>query len=270
MYEQNLMIPRTLNGNYQSMQVRNMMQNPYLPIINTRQQQMVDQQYRHVQNSMNYISNRAYRSLKYQSKNNNFPLYDPGMYNLINSFPQNMLNYRPIRYFFQRPVYVDLPQTIVYKTIDNVVTYTPKNKAIKTYAIPVQYQDLIRNGEILNQASAKVIEPREVQNQLRDIEQQKNDLINRKEMEYQNVGEKLKRGKYNAKAKIRKLVRNITMFRFYKIYMKFSQSLKLLKSNEDIIVNNAKFCLDEITAFIVDLLRTHLEDYCSKSLKKKT
>ena len=271
MYEQSQFIPQGLNNIKQ--QARNLINNPYLPIINTRQQIMEEEKYKHLQKSLNYINNRAQRSLKFISQNNNFPMYDPGIFHLANQFPQNMLNFRPIRYFFQRPVYVDssqpeVRQIIAERNTDRFVSETI-DKAKKAYAIPLKYEDLIKNGEVLNQALAKVIDPKEVQEQLQKIENQKQNLFNKKEKEV-NLGKQrtLKR-RVGTKERIKKLSKTMKMYCFFKIYIKFSLSLKYIKKNEDNIMKNAKASLHEITSFIVSIIKIHLEDYFSVNLRKK-
>ena len=75
MYERSQFIPQGLSQNL-NLHARNLIDNPYLPIINTRNQILAEEQYKHANNSLNYINNRAQRSMKFISKNNNFYLYD--------------------------------------------------------------------------------------------------------------------------------------------------------------------------------------------------
>lgn len=272
MYERSQFIPQGLSQNL-NLHARNLIDNPYLPIINTRNQIMAEEQYKHANNSLNYINNRAQRSMKFISKNNNFPMYDQGIFQLANHFPQNMLNFRPIRYFFQRPVYVDTSQPEVRQMIaerktDRFVAETV-DKANKAYAIPLKYEDLIKNGEVLNQALAKVIDPKEVQDQLLNIDKQKHERMLKRENEVHIGKERVLKRRDATKARIKKLSKNVKMFCFYKIYIKFSMSLKYIRTNEDKISQSAKANLDEITTFVVQLLKTHLEDYFIKNLWKK-
>ena len=273
MYDGSYSIPQGLHK-IQYQQARNIYSNPYLPIINTRQQILEEEQYKHVQNSLNYINNRAQRSLKFISRHNNFPMYDPGMYNLVHHFPQNLFNYRPIRYFFQRPVYYDtsqpeVRQIVAERNADDFVAQT-MNKATKGYAIPLKYEDLIKNGEVLNQALAKVIDPQEVNNQLKDIERHKNELIIRKENELYGLKDKVNKKRMAAGERIKKLSKKIRMYMFFRVYIKFSLSLKYIKSNEETIIQTAKNSLDELTRFAVSLLKNkNLLSFLSKSLRNK-
>lgn len=273
MYDGSYNIPQGIHRN-QFQQARNIINNPYLPIINTRRQILEEEQYKHVQNSLNYINNRAQRSLKFISRHNNIPMYDPGMYKLVNNFPQNLFNYRPIRYFFQRPVYYDtshpeVRRIVAERNTDDFVAQT-MNKATKGYAIPLKYEDLIKNGEVLNQALAKVIDPQDVKDQLIEIERQKNELIMRKENELYGLKDKVNKKRMAAGENIKKLSKKIRMYMFYRIYFKFSLSMKYIKSNEETITQNAKSSLDEIIKFAVSLLKNkNLLDFLSKSLRNK-
>jgi hypothetical protein len=201
-------------------------------------------------------------------------MYDPGMYNLVNCFPQNLFNYRPIRYFFQRPVYIDtsqpeVRQIVAQRKTDEFVSQTI-DKAAKAYAIPLKYEDLIKNGEVLNQALAKVIDPKDVKDQLREIEKQKNDLIKKKENELYGLKDKVNKKRMDASVRIKKLSKKMKMFRFYRIYIKFALSLKYIKSNEEIIIQNTKNSLDELTNFAVRLFKNkNIIDFFSQTLKKK-
>ena len=273
MYDGSYSIPQGISKK-QYIQVRNVYSNPYLPIINTRQNILEEEQFKHVQNSLNYINNRAQRSLKFISRHQNFPMYDPGMYNLVNQFPQNLLNYRPIRYFFQRPVYYDtsrpeVRRIVAQRNTDNFVAETI-NKANKPYAIPLKYEDIIKNGEVLNQALAKLIDPKDVEEKLKEIERQKDDLIKRKENELYGLKDKVNKKRIAAGERIKKLSKKIRMYMFFRVYIKFSLSLKYIKSNEEIIIQNTKKYLDELTNFAVSLFKNkNLLEFLSKSLRNK-
>ncbi len=70
--------------------------------------------------------------------------------------------------------------------------------------------------------------------------------------------------------RIKKLSKKIRMYMFFRVYIKFSLSLKYIKSNEETIIQNAKSSLDELTKFAVSLFKNkNLLDFLSKSLRNK-
>ena len=72
--------------------------------INPSMAYMRDQQ---MEKAYGFINNRLVRSINETHPFQNYPLYTRDMTNFCYNYPNSLFYYRPIRYFYQRPVQLD-------------------------------------------------------------------------------------------------------------------------------------------------------------------
>ena len=130
------------------------------PQLNPSLSYMRDQQ---MQRAYNFVNDRLSRSVN-TNPFQNYPLYNQDMANFYNNYPQSLFYYRPIRYFYQRPVQLDADNCFPHqkkiinqlKERDNRIRGMLDKKPIK-YGIPKKMDDVIKSAEVVHYPKASLV-----------------------------------------------------------------------------------------------------------------
>ena len=83
------------------------------PQLNPSLAYMRDQQ---MERAYGFVNNRLTKSIN-TNPFQNYPLYPRDIPNFYNNYPQSLFYYRPIRYFYQRPVQLDADNCFPHQKI---------------------------------------------------------------------------------------------------------------------------------------------------------
>lgn len=155
-----------------------------LPQIRNKYRDVEDEKLKLVNNTLNFVQKRSKRALNSSGPFTNYPMYNPDISNFLNNYPHSLMHYRPIRYFFQRPVQLDEHTHFPHQKssiIDNRAQYNTaieiNRNLAKKYAKPLKYKDLINNAQELELPMAKVISAGEVNNKIEELNKVKDELF---------------------------------------------------------------------------------------------
>lgn len=155
-----------------------------LPMINNKFRDIEDQKLNLVNETLNFVQKKAKRSMNSRGPFNNYPLYNPDITNFLNNYPHSLMHYRPIRYFYQRPVQLDeninfphQKQSIVQNRVEYQNAKEISKNMSKKWAKPLKYSDLINQAEELELPMAKVITSEEVNTKIDELNKAKEELF---------------------------------------------------------------------------------------------
>jgi hypothetical protein len=236
----------------------------FLPIINSKFRDIEQEKEKIVQNTLQFIHDRTKRSLKFQSPFANYPLYPQDQRHFLNNYPQSLNHYRPIRYFYQRPVQMDEKHCFPHQKeflreqrLKNNVAEAI-NSTAKKYAKPLKFEDLIREGDEVNYPLAKIISGDEVrakQNELRlmneKLDPERPKKIRERNKKFWNVLRKLR-----------------YMQKFWKVCKEYTQAAVSLKKNKQILEQGMKADMFELINFVFNVIRS-IEEYAIENFTEK-
>ena len=130
------------------------------PPLNPNLAYMRDQQ---MERAYGFVNDRLSRSIN-TNPFQNYPLYSQDMANFYNNYPQSLFYYRPIRYFYQRPVQLDADNCFPHqkkiinqlKERDNRIRGMLDKKPVK-YGIPKKMDDVIKSAEVVHYPKASLV-----------------------------------------------------------------------------------------------------------------
>lgn len=169
-----------------------------LPMIRNKYRDVEDEKLNLVNETLNFVQNKSKRALKGRSPFTNFPLYNPDIVNFLNNYPHSLMHYRPIRYFFQRPVQLDehmcfphQKQEILKNRAEYETAKEVKKNMPKRWGKELKWRDMVNQAEELELPMAKVITANEVNNKIEELNRIKNELFKldpqrRKELRQKN------------------------------------------------------------------------------------
>jgi hypothetical protein len=221
-----------------------------------------------MQKAYGFVNDRLYRSINETHPFQNYPLYTKDMANFCYNYPQSLFYYRPIRYFYQRPVQLDanncFPQQKQIldqlKERDNKIRGMLDKKPVK-YGIPKKMDDVIKAGEIVHYPKASLISTVD---------------LKKKEKEYENLKKKLeslgpegmrKRRKRNRELK--NVMRRIVLFNDFLLSERaFGKAATNLRRDYFTHIQAAKANVSEIKNFMLRLLK-NIENFCVQFFSEK-
>ena len=234
------------------------------PQLNPSLSYMRDQQ---MQRAYNFVNDRLSRSVN-TNPFQNYPLYNQDMANFYNNYPQSLFYYRPIRYFYQRPVQLDADNCFPHqkkiinqlKERDNRIRGMLDKKPIK-YGIPKKMDDVIKSAEVVHYPKASLVSTVD---------------LKKKEKEYAELKKKLeklgpeglrKRRKRNRELK--NLMRRIVLFNDFILHERaFGKSATTLRKEHFTHIQAAKANINEIKNFMLRLLH-NIENFCVQFFAEK-
>ena len=239
---------------------------PYIyPQMNPQIQQEHNNQ---IEKTLGYVQNRLIRSISANNPFVNYPLYPNDVGNFCYNYPNSLFYYRPIRYFFQRPVQLDEDNCFPHqkKVLDQLVSRDNKirsmleNKTVK-YGIPKKIEDVLKNGEIVHYPTSTVVSAAD----LKKKQEEYNKLVEKIE----KLGPEGQRRIRKRNNEIRNIMKKIVFFNDFCLDLRsFSIASKNLKKNNFTYVQATKANINEIKNFILRIL-SNLESFCVKFLGEK-
>ena len=230
--------------------------------------QLISEQNNQIEKSLGFVQNRLIRSISANNPFVNYPLYPNDMSNFCFNYPNSLFYYRPIRYFFQRPVQLDGDNCFPHqkKVLDQLVSRDNKirsmleNKNVK-YGIPKKMEDILKNGEIVHYPTSTVVSAAD---------------LKKKQEEYNKLMEKIEKLGPDGQRKIRRrnneirnIMRKIVFFNDFCLDLRANaKAIENLKKNEFTYVQATKASILEIKEFILRILG-NVEDFCVKYLGEK-
>ena len=147
------------------------------PQLNPSLAYMRDQQ---MQKAYGFVNDRLARSINETHPFQNYPLYTKDMANFCYNYPNSLFYYRPIRYFYQRPVQLDANNCFPHqkkiidqlKERDNKIRGMLDKKPVK-YGIPKKMDDVIKAGEIVHYPKASLISTVDLKKKEKEYEELK-------------------------------------------------------------------------------------------------
>ena len=216
-----------------------------------------------LQKSLGFIHNRLVRSISASNPIYNYPLYSADMANFCFNYPQSLFYYRPMRYFFQRPVQLDYENAFPHQKMvidqlkerDDKIRNMLEKKSVK-YGIPKKMEEILKNGEIVHLPTATVVSAAD---------------LKKKQEEYNKLQEQVHKlspeGQREVKLKNKKLrdaIRKIVYFNDFILDMKtFAKASQEIKENEFVLIQATKANINELKNFVVKMLK-NIENFCVK------
>ena len=234
------------------------------PQLNPSLSYMRDQQ---MERAYNFVNDRLSRSIN-TNPFQNYPLYNQDMANFYNNYPQSLFYYRPIRYFYQRPVQLDADNCFPHqkkiinqlKERDNRIRGMLDKKPVK-YGIPKKMDDVIKSAEVVHYPKASLVSTVD---------------LKKKEKEYAELKKKLeklgpeglrKRRKRNRELK--NVMRRIVLFNDFLLHERaFGKSATNLRKEHFTHIQAAKANINEIKNFMLRLLH-NIENFCVQFFAEK-
>ena len=226
---------------------------------------MRDQQ---MEKAYGFVNNRLARSINETHPFQNYPLYTKDMANFCYNYPQSLFYYRPIRYFYQRPVQLDanncFPQQkkIIdqLKERDNKIRGMLDKKPVK-YGIPKRMDDVIKSGEVVHYPKASLISTVDLKKKEKEYEDLKKKL--------DKLGPEGMRKKRARNRQLKNVMRRIVMFNDFLLNERaFGKAATRLRRDHFTHIQAAKANLNEIKNFMLRLL-TNIENFCVQFFGEK-
>ena len=234
------------------------------PQLNPSLAYMRDQQ---MERAYGFVNDRLSRSIN-TNPFQNYPLYPQDISNFYNNYPQSLFYYRPIRYFYQRPVQLDADNCFPHqkkiinqlKERDNRIRGMLDKKPVK-YGIPKKMDDVIKSAEVVHYPKASLVSTVD---------------LKKKEKEYAELKKKLeklgpeglrKRRKRNRELK--NIMRRVVLFNDFVIMEKdFAKAATNLRRDHFTYIQAAKANINEIKNFMLRLLH-NIENFCVQFFAEK-
>lgn len=231
----------------------------YLPIIKNKINEIKNEKERVLQDTHQIIQDRISRN---QILNNYNYLYNNRLYGNNNEFyymhPPNMPYYRPIKYFYQRPVKLTPDNAFVEQrphikqTIINNHKVTEVNSKAK-WGKPLRMDDLIKPADEVHKPLAHLISSEEVKKRQEEV-----DALQKK-IEHIDPENKRK-AKQNNKKYWKFIDKFKLILKFFRAAKEFSHYSKTLKKNKDYISQANRADFSDLTQFIVTKLK-NIEEF---------
>jgi len=245
----------------------------YLPVINNlnRYKDIEKENQNNMQNQLNFLHDRSLRAIRQNNPFDNVPLYNPDIPNFLQNYPQNLPNYRPIRYFFQQPL--NIQPKFAYQHNMGIPMEKGKDGVIKDinkvsnkqYAKPLKVDDMVKKSNELKHPKAS-IESKEVSKKEAEKKQKENNevLIKAHQLRYKRLKEKTK----EYWKTLRKLV---IIMNFYHIYKRFIKNKKIHTNQSEVLDKTVRYHALELLNFTVAAMKGQIEQnikiYLTERLK---
>jgi len=232
-------------------------QDMYLPVINGNRVQDIERENKkNVQRSLNVLHDKSVRAIRQNNPWDNVPLYNPDVSNFLQNYPANLPYYRPIRYFYQKPVQVQpkfaYPHNVGLpregETRDGVIKEL--NKVItKKYAKPIRMDEIIKMGNELHFPTSTIISKENLQKQLKENE----DILLKA---HQLKSRRLKEKTTEYWKRLRKW---IILINFWHILRRFVQNKLLFKSQAETLDKTVRYHALELLNYLVSSMKGQVE-----------
>jgi hypothetical protein len=233
--------------------------------INPSMAYMRDQQ---MQKAYGFVNDRLARSINETHPFQNYPLYTKDMANFCYNYPNSLFYYRPIRYFYQRPVQLDaencFPQQkkIIdqLKDRDNKIRGMLDKKPVK-YGIPKKMDDIIKSGEIVHYPKASLISTVDLKKKEKEYAELKKKL--------ESLGPEGMRRKRKRNRELKNIMRRIVLFNDFLLDERaFGRAATNLRRDYFTHIQAAKANVSEIKNFMLRLLK-NTENFCVQYFGQK-
>ena len=233
--------------------------------INPSMAYMRDQQ---MDRAYSFINNRLVRSINETHPFQNYPLYTPDMANFMYNYPNSLFYYRPIRYFYQRPVQLDAENCFPHqkkiidqlKERDNKIRGMLDKKPVK-YGIPKKMDDVIKAGEIVHYPKASLISTVDLKKKEKEYEELKKKL--------ESLGPEGMRKKRKRTRELKNIMRRIVLFNDFILSERaFGKAATNLRRDHFTHIQAGKANINEIKNFILRLL-SNIENFCVQFFGEK-
>ena len=233
--------------------------------INPSMAYMRDQQ---MEKAYGFINNRLVRSINETHPFQNYPLYTRDMTNFCYNYPNSLFYYRPIRYFYQRPVQLDADNCFPHqkkiidqlKERDNKIRGMLDKKPVK-YGIPKKMDDVIKAGEIVHYPKASLISTMDLKKKEKEYEELKKKL--------EALGPEGMRKKRKRNRELKNIMRRIVLFNDFILNERaFGKAATNLRKDHFTHIQAAKANINEIKSFILRLLK-NIENFCVQFFGEK-
>lgn len=231
-----------------------------LPIIRNKFRDVEDEKQRLVNETLNFVGNKSKRALASRGPFTNYPLYNPDIVNFLNNYPQSLMHYRPIRYFFQRPVQLDeryhfphQKEAIIQNRAEYHAAKDLRERIKPKYAKPLKYRDLVNEAEELELPMAKVITAGEVNKKIEELNKVKEDLFKLDPKRKKEIRQKNKR-------QWALLYKLNNILKFWKILDDWKKGSKKYKIEKTLLDRAQKADMITLFKYMGDILKG-LEDY---------
>ena len=236
-----------------------------IPQLNPSLAYMRDQQ---MQKAYGFVNDRLARSINETHPFQNYPLYTKDMANFCYNYPQSLFYYRPIRYFYQRPVQLDANNCFPHqkkiidqlKDRDNKIRGMLDKKPVK-YGIPKKMDDVIKSGEIVHYPKASLISTLDLKKKEKEYEELKRKL--------ESLGPEGMRKKRKRNRELKNIMRRIVLFNDFLLDERaFGKAATNLRRDHFTHIQAAKENINEIKNFMLRLLK-NTENFCVQFFGKK-
>ena len=235
------------------------------PQLNPSLAYMRDQQ---MQKAYGFVNDRLARSINETHPFQNYPLYTKDMANFCYNYPNSLFYYRPIRYFYQRPVQLDANNCFPHqkkiidqlKERDNKIRGMLDKKPVK-YGIPKKMDDVIKAGEIVHYPKASLISTVDLKKKEKEYEELKKKL--------ESLGPEGMRKKRKRIRELKNIMRRIVLFNdFILAERAFGKAATNLRRDYFTHIQASKANISEIKNFMLRLLK-NIENFSVQFLGEK-
>ena len=236
-----------------------------VPQLNPSLSYMRDQQ---MQKAYGFVNDRLARSINETHPFQNYPLYTKDMANFCYNYPNSLFYYRPIRYFYQRPVQLDANNCFPHqkkiidqlKDRDNKIRGMLDKKPVK-YGIPKKMDDVIKAGEIVHYPKASLISTVDLKKKEKEYEDLKRKL--------ENLGPEGMRRKRKRNRELKNIMRRIVLFNDFLLQERaFAKAATNLRRDYFTHIQAAKANINEIKNFMLRLMK-NIENFCVQFFAEK-
>ena len=229
-----------------------------VPQLNPSLAHYRDQQ---MEKAYGFVNERLARSINETHPFQNYPLYTKDMANFCYNYPNSLFYYRPIRYFYQRPVQLDADNCFPHqkkvidqlKERDNKIRGMLDKKPVK-YGIPKKMDDIIKAGEIVHYPKASLISTVDLKKKEKEYEQLKKKL--------ESLGPEGMRKKRKRNRELKNIMRRIVLFNDFLLSERaFGRAATNLRRDHFTHIQAAKANIGEIKNFMLRILN-NIENFC--------
>jgi hypothetical protein len=235
-------------------------------MINNRVKEINYEKEKTIAETLGFIQGRVSRSMQNYNPYNNYQLYPNDIGRFYFNYPYTVPFYRPIKYFYQRPVQLNentafieqreqLHQTIKH----NKKVYDSNSKAVK-WGKPMKLEEVIKQAEEIHHPIAKYISPLEFRKKQKELEQLR--------YEYESVDPERKKKIRNNNQKVWNTVKKLRYITsFFNILRQFTKSSINLRSYSDVLSQSSKANMNELSFFMLSNIKS-VEDYATENFKQ--
>jgi len=234
------------------------------PQLNPNLAYMRDQQ---MERAYGFINDRLSRSIN-TNPFQNYPLYSQDMANFYNNYPQSLFYYRPIRYFYQRPVQLDADNCFPHqkkiinqlKERDNRIRNMLDKKPVK-YGIPKKMDDVIKSAEVVHYPKASLVSTVDLKKKEKEYAELKKKL--------EKLGPEGMRKRRKRNRELKNIMRKIVLFNDFILNERaFGKAATNLRKEHFTHIQAAKANINEIKNFMLRLLH-NIENFCVQFFAEK-